>query len=105
WPERTDCMASGWPMVTVNSSSLSYFSKPHSFAAAICSAMAWPEIFTVGTAMRSADVKSAMVFTAGFRVVSTYGIDCTAQTARTSDGVPDVLSHRVASEGEATLTN
>ena len=58
-------------MVTVNSSSLSYFSKPHSLAAAICSAMAWPEILTVGTAMRSAAVKSAIVFTAGFRVVST----------------------------------
>src|ERR1700683_2641190 len=98
-------MASGWPIDTVNSSSRSYFSKPHNLAAAICSAMAWPEIFTVGTAIRSADVKSAIVFTAGLRVVRLEGIDCTAQTAHTSCGVPTVLSHRVASEGEATLTN
>jgi hypothetical protein len=52
--------------------------------------------------MRSAALKSAIVFTAGFRVVNTYGIDCTAQIARTSSGVPKVLSHSVASEGEAT---
>jgi hypothetical protein len=47
------------------------FLEPHSLAAAICSAMACPEILTVGTAMRSVLVKSAMVFTAGLRVVST----------------------------------
>jgi hypothetical protein len=63
--------ASGCPIDTVQGSSRSNWSKPHNLAAAICSIIAWPEIFAVGTAILSLSVKSAIVLTFGLRVTST----------------------------------
>ena len=58
---------------------------------------AWPVSLTAGSAILSLSVKSAIVFTFGLRVTSTNGIDCMAISARTSCGVPAVLSQIVAS--------
>ena len=49
--------------------------------------------------MRSLSVKSRIVLISGERVISTYGIDWMAESARISLGVPTVLSHMVASVG------
>src|SRR4051812_47020666 len=49
--------------------------------------------------MRSLSVKSRMFLMCSARVISTYGIDWIAESARISFAVPAVLSHIVASVG------
>ena len=83
-PPSIIAVASGCESETVSGSSFSNSLSPHSFAAAICSAVAWPETFTAGTAMRCWGVKSFSDLIAGSRTVSVQAIALRPLAARTS---------------------
>ena len=61
--------------------------------------MAWFDTLTAGKAILSCSLKSLIVLIAFRFVTSIKGMDCTAESARTSFGVPAVLAHNVASPG------
>src|SRR6185437_15784092 len=100
-PPSKATVASGGDIDTVSLSSLSKSFWPKVLATAICNMIACTATLTDGTAMRSLSFRSLTVLTSGLRQLSKNGCELSAETPRTSCGVPLVFAHSVSSRHSA----